>query len=120
MKLNQSIKAHVELPCFIRYWAEGLRTARAVTKELSRESLVVITPSAVPLDRLNFQTRIAVGIDLPHSREFKPRVLECAATVSAVRQVDSGLCITAKVNRMTIKDRESLADAPLAFEAALQ
>lgn len=119
MNLNQTIKAHVELPCSIRYWAEGLRTARAITKELSRESLVVITLSAVPVERLSFLTHIAVGIELPHSREFQPRVLECAATVSAVRQLDSGLRISAKVNRMTIKDREPEQAASLRFDAGV-
>jgi pilus assembly protein Flp/PilA len=84
--------------------AAGSGFASGITEELSRESLVVIAFSAIPVERLSNSAHLAIGIELPHSREFRPRLLECAVSVSGVRLVDSGLRISAKVNRMTIKD----------------
>jgi Flp pilus assembly pilin Flp len=104
MSLSRNIRARIELPCSIRFLATGLEAARGITEELSRESLVVIAFSAIPVERLRNSVHIAVAIELPHSREFKPRLLECAVSVSGVRLVGSGLRISAKVNRMSIKD----------------
>jgi pilus assembly protein Flp/PilA len=104
MNLSRNIRARIELPCSIRLLAAGFGFARGITEELSRESLVIIAFSAIPVERLSNSAHLAIGIELPHSREFRPRLLECAVSVSGVRFVDSGLRISAKVNRMTIKD----------------
>jgi Flp pilus assembly pilin Flp len=104
MSLSRNIRARIELPCSIRFLATGLEAARGITEELSRESLVVIAFSAIRVERLSNSVHIAVAIELPHSREFKPRLLECAVSVSGVHLVDSGLRISAKVNRMSIKE----------------
>jgi pilus assembly protein Flp/PilA len=117
MSLSQNIRARIELPCSIRFLATGLGSTRGLTEELSRESLVVIAFPAIPVDRLSKSAHIAVAIELPHAREFRPRLLECAATVSGVHLVESGLRITAKVNRMSIKDREPEYSAKGKFAA---
>src|SRR5579863_7813553 len=104
MSLRQTIKARIELPCSIRFDVTGLRPTRGVTEELSRESLVIIAFSAIPVARLRNSAHIAVAIELPHSGQFRPRLLECAATVSGARLVGTGLRISATVNRMSIKD----------------
>lgn len=106
MNLSDVIKARIELPCSIRFYEKGLGYTRGITEELSRESLVVIAYSAAPKDWLNKLRNISVGIELPHAREFKPRVLECAAIVSDVRPTGNGLRISARVSRMSFRDRE--------------
>jgi len=112
MSPSQNIKARIELPCTIRFYSKGLGYTCGLTEEVSRESLVIIAFSAVHADWLNRPSEIAVGIELPHWREFHPRVLECAATVSGLQPVDNGLRIAARVNRMCIKERESGAVVP--------
>jgi pilus assembly protein Flp/PilA len=104
MNLSRNIRARIELPCSIRLLAAGSGFTRGITEELSRESLVVIAFSAIPVERLSNSAHLAIGIELPHSREFMPRLLECAVSVSGVRVVETGLRISAKVNRMSIKD----------------
>src|ERR1035438_5251407 len=104
MNLSENIRTRIELPCSIRLLGTGHGIARGVTEELSRESLVVIAFSAIPVDRLSNSAYITVAIELPHSREFSLRLLECAVSVSRVHLVESGLRISAKVNRMSIKD----------------
>jgi pilus assembly protein Flp/PilA len=116
MSLSQNIRARIELPCSIRLLAAGSGIARGITEELSRESLVVIAFSAIPVERLSNSAHLAIGIKLPHSREFKPRLLECAVSVSGVRIVASGLRISAKVNRMSIKDLTLDHKAPGDFD----
>jgi Flp pilus assembly pilin Flp len=114
MNLSRNIRARIELPCAIRLLAAGSGLARGITEELSRESLVVIAFSAIPVELLSNSAHLAIGIELPHSREFRPRLLECAVSVSGVHIVESGLRISAKVNRMSIKDltldRKALGD----------
>lgn len=117
MDQSQIIKARIELPCSIRFYSKGLGSTSGVTEELSRESLVVIAFSVVRPEWLSKLAHIAVGIELPHSREFRPRLLECAATVSGVHPVENGLRIAAKVNRMCIKDREPGHAVPSGYEA---
>ncbi len=107
MSMSEIITARVELPCSIRIYARGLGATRGVTEELSRESLVVIASSMPRADGLGRGAHIAVGIELPHSREFPVRLLECTAMVSSVHPAGEGLRIAAKVNRMSIKDRDS-------------
>jgi Flp pilus assembly pilin Flp len=116
MNLSRNIRARIELPCSIRLLDAGSGFARGITEELSRESLVVIAFSAIPVERLSNSAHLAVGIELPHSREFKPRLLECAVSVSGVRVIDSGLRISAKVNRMSIKDLTLDLKAPGDFD----
>ena len=106
MSLSQIIRARIELPCSIRFYDRSLSPARGITEELSRESLVVVAFSVVPVERLRQSAHIAVGIELPHSREFRPRLLECAATVFEAKLVDGGVRISAEVNRMSIADGE--------------
>jgi len=119
MTLSRIIRARVGLPCSIRFSSPALRTTRGITEELTRESLVVIAFSAIPVARLGSSTPVSVAIDLPHSGQFRPRVLECAATVSGVCLVDSGLRISAAVGRMSIKDREPGNQIPEESESAL-
>ena len=73
---------------------------------------MVIAFSPVQEDRLRKSAHISVAIELPHSGEFRPRLLECAATVSGVRLIDTGLRIRAAVNRMSIKVRDTDRTAP--------
>lgn len=119
MSMSQTIAARVELPCSIRIYSRGLDATRGVTEELSRESLVVIASSVVRSDGLSRGAHIAVAIELPHSREFPPRLLECTATVSSVHPVGDGLRIAAKVNRMSIKDRDSDQAVRAEYDARL-
>ncbi len=107
MNPSQIIKAKIELPCAIRFYAKGLGYTRGITEELSRESLVVIAFSTVHADWLSKPSEIVVDIELPHWRAFRPRVLECVATVNGLHPVDKGLQVSARVNRMCIKDRET-------------
>jgi pilus assembly protein Flp/PilA len=118
MNLSQTIKARIELPCSIRFQGAGLRFARGVTEELSRDSLVIIAFSAIHDARLRNPEHIAVAIELPHSRQVRPRLLECAAIVSGLCMVDAGLRISATVNRMSIKVRESDSTASGQYGAA--
>lgn len=112
MNLSQIIKARIELPCSIRFQEKGLGSTRGITEELSRESLVVIAYSTVIGEWLGKFAHIAVGIDLPHAREFRARVLECAATVSEISPAGDGVRIGGRISRMTIKDREPDHAAP--------
>jgi pilus assembly protein Flp/PilA len=119
MSPSRIIKARIELPCSIRFQAAALGFTRGITEELSRESLVVVAFSPVSADRLRKSAHISVAIHLPHSGEFRPRLLECAATVSGVRLIDTGLRISAAVNRMSIKVRETDRTAPGESDAAV-
>jgi pilus assembly protein Flp/PilA len=119
MSPSRIIKARIELPCSIRFQAAALGSTRGITEELSRESLVVVAFSPVLEDRLRKSAHISVAIDLPHSGEFRPRLLECAATVSGVRSIDTGLRISAAVNRMSIKVRDTDHTAPGDSDAAV-
>jgi pilus assembly protein Flp/PilA len=112
MSPSEIIKARIELPCTIRFYSKGLGYTSGITEELSRESLVVIAFSVVHADWLSKPSEIAVDIELPHWREFHPRILECAATVTGLHPADSGLRISARVNRMCIKDRETGSVVP--------
>lgn len=89
---------------------------RGVTEELSRESLVVMASSRVPSHGLSKGTHIAVAVELPHSREFPPRLLECTAIVSGIHPVGDGLRIAANVTRMSIKDQDSDQVVTAAYE----
>src|ERR1700733_12519514 len=119
MSPSRIIKARIELPCSIRFQAAALGSTRGITEELSRESLVVVAFSPVSADRLRKSAHISVAIDLPHFGEFRPRLLECAATVSDVRLIDTGVRISAAVNRMSIKVRETDRTAPGESDAAV-
>jgi len=117
MNQSQVIKARIELPCTIRFYEKGLGYTRGITEELSRESLVVIAHSTALPGWLNKLAHISVGIELPHAHEFRPRVLECAAIVSEVGHFGNGLRISAKISRMSFKDREPDQAVPAKFAA---
>jgi len=105
MNSGETIRARVELPCSIRLSGTELGIARGVTEELTRESLVVVTPSIAGSKWLKAAASVLIAVELPVMGTFEPRVLECAASISRVRAVSNGVRIVARVHRMTVINR---------------
>jgi Flp pilus assembly pilin Flp len=105
MNSGETIRASVKLPCSIRLNGSELRIARGVTEELTRESLIVVTPSIAGNPWLRAASSVLIAIELPFTGKFEPRVLECAASISRVHVLSRGVRIVAKVHRMAVIDR---------------
>jgi Flp pilus assembly pilin Flp len=106
MNTGETIRARVELPCSIRLDGSELRIARGVTEELTRESLIVVTPSIAGSRWLKAAANVSIAVELPVTGTFEPRVLECAASISRVRAFSSGVRIVARVHRMAVVNRD--------------
>ena len=106
MNTGETIRARVELPCSIRLDGSELRIARGVTEELTRESLIVVTPSIAGSRWLRASANVSIAVELPVTGTFEPRVLECAASISRVRAFSSGVRIVARVHRMAVVNRD--------------
>jgi len=106
MNTGETIRARVELPCSIRLDGSELRIARGVTEELTRESLIVVTPSIADSRWLKTSANVSIAVELPVTGTFEPRVLECAASISRVRAFSSGVRIVATVHRMAVVNRD--------------
>jgi Flp pilus assembly pilin Flp len=106
MNSGEIIRARVKLPCSIRLNGSELRIARGVTEELSRESLIVVTPSIAGTRWLRASSNVLIAVELPSTGIFDPRVLECAASISRVRAFSSGVRIIAAVHRMAVINRD--------------
>jgi Flp pilus assembly pilin Flp len=106
MNTGETIRARVELPCSIRLDGSELRIAHGVTEELTRESLIVVTPSIADSRWLKTSANVSIAVELPVTGTFEPRVLECAASISRVRAFSSGVRIVATVHRMAVVNRD--------------
>jgi pilus assembly protein Flp/PilA len=102
MSFNETIRARIELPCSIRVRGSNFGNTSGVTEEISRESLIVLVSSVSFVKLLSTNSEIVVAIELPHISAFRPRVLECEATVSRVRRVSRGLLINSEILGMTV------------------
>jgi Flp pilus assembly pilin Flp len=101
------ISAKVELPCSIRLGNAERLTARGVTEELTRESLIVVTSSVSARRWLKKDATVLIAVDLPCSGASGPRVLECEASLAGVRKSGQALRLAVTVRRMAIIDRNS-------------
>jgi len=106
MNTGETIRARVELPCSIRLDGSELRIAHGVTEELTRESLIVVTPSIADSRWLKTAANVSIAVELPVTGTFQPRLLECAASISRVRAFRSGVRIVARVHRMAVVNRD--------------
>jgi pilus assembly protein Flp/PilA len=106
MTSGDTIQAKAGLTCTIRPSGADLRIVHGVTEELSRDSLVVVVPSAALNRWLKAETNVFIAVDLPFSGVCSPRVLECAATLSCVRSFMQGVRVKADVHRMTVISRD--------------
>jgi Flp pilus assembly pilin Flp len=105
MIAGEEIRAKVALRCFIRLNGSGHFIASGVTRELTRESLIVDTSSTASSDWLTADACVFIAVDLPVSGRYEPRVLECAAIISRTSVLGSGVRVVAKVHRMTVINR---------------
>jgi Flp pilus assembly pilin Flp len=79
---------------------------RGVTEELTRESIVVVAPSAETLKWLKPATNVFIAVELPFAGAVEPRVLECAASILRVRVFSNKVRIVAEIQRMTVIKRD--------------
>lgn len=103
---SETIRATVKLPCSIRLSGSDVNSVPGMTEELTRESIVVVAPSAESRKWLKPAANVFIAIDLPFGSTVEPRVLECAASILRVRAFSNKVRIVAEIQRMTVIKRE--------------
>jgi hypothetical protein len=109
MRSIPQIRVESEMPCTIRSSFQQRGTVQGLTKRLTRDSAIVLVCSEPAPAWLQSHAEIIISVALSVHRNFYPRFLEIAATVTETRVQEGLLRVIAAIHRMTFVDRDEAA-----------
>jgi hypothetical protein len=95
--------------CTIRSNHPQREAIPAITKELARDSVIVLVCGKPAAAWLKSQAEIIIQVALPFHGNFQPRSLEVRAVVTHTSMQRDLLRVTASVHGMTFVDRDDTA-----------
>jgi hypothetical protein len=108
MSLIPQIRVRSEMACTIR--SESMpKVIHGITKDLSRDSVVLLVCGKPALDWPKSQAEIVIHVALPSRGHCQPRSLEIAAVVAHTSVQEGLLRVVATVRGMTFVDRDDTA-----------
>ena len=109
MGTTQQIRVRSEMRCTIRSNHPQRKAIPALTKELTRDSVIVLVCGKPAAAWLKPRAEVIIQVALPFRGQFQPRSLEVTAVVAHMSVPGDLLRVTATVRGMTFVDRDDTA-----------